>query len=473
MISLGRVPGPGNAAGRNRRWHLLWVGGLALSLAAAALFLNHRGHRLGSIAPLRPVSAKILPGVSMLAELGPSVVYVIETAKGLVLIDYGIDADAAPLKAKMARLGLDWKRVHAVLLTHAHGDQTGGAEHLRTAAGARIYAGRGDAGVPTDGASRRVAFFSVFHFPEHAIHPTTVDVELDGDEVLDFGDVRIRALATPGHTPGSTCYLMERNGLRILFSGDVITSLLGEPTNHTPLRNPLGTYQAYLPPRYRGDAAAYLDSLRRIRALPVPDLVLPGHPGSDSTPQSPQLSQKRWETMLDQGIREMTTLVARYQADGADFLDDRPKVLLKDLYYLGDFHGKAVYGLDTDDRFLVVTSAVASGLGDFVREGRKPAPPGAARADRNPPHVVRGVHPVHRHRHGRHPSVNRASRRQQSDVGRADVGTTVPGLKELEPRTLTPRLSARRATWARSRIRCRRARPSRRARGSPGRTGSR
>ncbi len=39
----------------------------------------------------------------------------------------------------------------------------------------------------------------------------------------------------------------------------------------------------------------------------------------------------------------METLVARFQADGANFLDDNPKRLLPDLYYLGDFKGAAVY----------------------------------------------------------------------------------------------------------------------------------
>ncbi len=211
--------------------------------------------------------------------------------------------------------------MRAVLLTHAHGDHCGGAEHLRTVLGAKVHAGRGDAAVLRAGGPRE-AFFSNFSMPNDNPHPTTVDLELKGGESIVSGNVRFLALATPGHTPGSICYLMEQPGLRVLFTGDVIGMLRGDEHSHSPEAKPVGTYSAYLPPRFRGDATAYLSSLRELRLLPVPDLVLPGHPRADPEPQSPCLSRQRWGELLDQGIRDMETLLARFQADGANFLDD-------------------------------------------------------------------------------------------------------------------------------------------------------
>jgi glyoxylase-like metal-dependent hydrolase (beta-lactamase superfamily II) len=145
---------------------------------------------------------------------------------------------------------------------------------------------------------------------------------------------------------------------------------------------PLGTYSAYLAPRYRGDAVTYLSSLRRLRALDVPDLVLPGHPRSDPTPQSPRLSPARWHDLLDRGIRDMETLVARLEADGADFLDGEPKTLLPGLDYLGDRGGRAVYGLSASSKLFLVDAPGGPGLLDFVRGrlrrlGREPAAPHA------------------------------------------------------------------------------------------------
>jgi glyoxylase-like metal-dependent hydrolase (beta-lactamase superfamily II) len=323
----------------------------------------------------------MLPGVYMLGGLSPSAAYAIETPEGLVLVDSGLESDASLLKSQLKTLELDWKQVRAVLITHAHLDHSGGAEHLRVEAGAKIYAGQGDAGVLKAGGPHD-AFFSAFALPGGRLHPTKVDVELKGGELMAFGDVRIRALATPGHTPGSMCYLLERADRRILFSGDVISSMLGDERSHVRIAQPLGTYSAYLPPRYRGDARTFLKSLRTLRAMPVPDLVLPGHPRADPTPQDPGLTQARWEQLLDRGIADMATLQARYDADGLDFLDGRPMRLLPDLYYLGDYRDAAIYGFFASSELIVVDAPGGPGLLPFIKGrlqelGLKPADPAA------------------------------------------------------------------------------------------------
>jgi glyoxylase-like metal-dependent hydrolase (beta-lactamase superfamily II) len=261
-------------------------------------------------APLVRAAAAVAPGVFLLGGLSPSAAYVIEVPEGLVLIDSGLDPDAARLKSQLAELRLDWTRVRMILLTHAHGDHSGGAEALRTATGARVYAGEGDVAVLRTGGPRE-AFFSTYHMPGQRTHPTTVDVSLKGGETIALGNARIQAIATPGHTPGSICYLLELGSLRALFAGDVIMMLRGDEKPRTELGKPLGTYSAYLAPRYRGDARASLASLRRLRALPVPDLVLPGHPGADVVPQSAGLTRERWESLLDAGIRDMERLSSR------------------------------------------------------------------------------------------------------------------------------------------------------------------
>ena len=324
---------------------------------------------------------RVAPGLYLMGSLSPSAVYVVETSDGLILVDSGLDRDAGPLKAEMAKLGLDWKRVRAILISHVHGDHSGGAEELRRATGAKVYAGEGDAQVLAAGGPRE-AFFSTFYMPDQPLHPTTVDVALKGGETIAVGDVRIQVLACPGHTPGSVCYLMERDNYRAFFAGDVIMMLRGDDLPRNALGKPLGTYSAYLSPRYRGDANAYLESLRRLRAMPVPDLVLPGHPAADVSPQSPCLSQERWQSLLAQGIDDLEKIVSRYAADGALFLDGTPKQLLSGLNYLGEFRGSAVFGFFASSRFFLVDAPGGPGLVDFVSErlrqlGRQPALPAA------------------------------------------------------------------------------------------------
>ncbi len=242
----------------------------------------------------------------------------------------------------------------------------------------------------------REAFYSTYYMPDNTLHPTTIDVPLKGGETLDFGDVRIGCLATPGHTPGSVCYLLERTNLRALFAGDVIMMLRGDEVPRSELGKPLGTYSAYLAPRYRGNAQDSLDSLRRLRGLLVPDLVLPGHPGADVTPQSPCLSQASWESLLVRGIRDMEVLLSRYKADGALFLDGIPKQLLPDLYYLGDFGGAAVYGFFASSRFFLIDAPGGPGLVEFVRTrlqqlGREPVAPTAVLLTSCSPQATAGL----------------------------------------------------------------------------------
>ncbi len=339
-----------------------WIAGLVVLLLGVCVYLGSHLWKVElKVALIDGSTTTVVPGVHLLGELGPAAAYVVETSDGLVLIDAGLESDAQSLKDEMGKLNLDWKKLRAILLTHVHGDHCGGAEQLRAETGARIHSGQGDAPLLIAGKPRD-AFFSTFKMPGHSPHPTTVDVALQGDETITFGDTRFQILNTPGHTTGSTCYLMERAGVRVLFSGDVIFRL-GE--------KPLGTYSTYLAPKYGGDARTYLASLRKLRALPVPDLVLPGHPKASRGPHSPRLGQQRWEEMLDEGIREMERLLARYDSTGATFLDGHPKRLLPDLYYLGDFQGSAIYGFVAASQLFIVDAPGGPGLNDFLTKQLK------------------------------------------------------------------------------------------------------
>ena len=46
------------------------------------------------------------------------------------------------------------------------------------------------------------------------------DFVLEDDDVIEVGRLRLRTIATPGHTPGSMCFLIE--GSPVLLSGDTL-----------------------------------------------------------------------------------------------------------------------------------------------------------------------------------------------------------------------------------------------------------
>ncbi len=303
----------------------------------------------------RPVT--IEPGLHLLGAMSPSVVYVVETPEGLILIDAGLESEHELLLQQFQFLGLDVRRLKLILVTHGHGDHYLGALGLQRLTGAKIHAGKGDSQVLRD-AGPREAVFSTFPMEDVPIHSTPVDVELVGGEVITLGDARLHVIATPGHTPGSVCYLLQRNGRTALFSGDTIMSIPGD----------LGTYSTYLPPRYRGDASDYLATFRELAQLPPPDLLLPGHPRTDLGTVSARISPQEWSSLLDRGILQMEQLTARYAADGRDFLDGNPKELLPGLYYLGDLQGEAVYCFAHQSSLVLIEAPGGPELPGFLSE---------------------------------------------------------------------------------------------------------
>src|SRR5262245_27591996 len=113
-----------------------WPSG-RLSLLIGAAVLLGSAYRSGFVADdltstgraplLVPSAMTIVSGTHLLGGLALPAAHAVEAAKGIVLVDSGLRADAGPLKAQLAGPGLDWRRVHAILLTHAHGVHTGGA----------------------------------------------------------------------------------------------------------------------------------------------------------------------------------------------------------------------------------------------------------------------------------------------------------------------------------------------------------
>ncbi len=131
--------------------------------------------------------------------------------------------------------------VRRVLTTHGHWDHIQAVEAVRNAGI--------DVGIAPDDASMLPAY----------------DFVIPDDEVIAIGDLRLRTIHNPGHTAGSTSFLLEEHP--VLFSGD--TLFPGGPGN-TSLAG--------------GNFEQIIDSIdRRLFTLP-PDLR--SSPATASTPPS-------------------------------------------------------------------------------------------------------------------------------------------------------------------------------------------
>jgi glyoxylase-like metal-dependent hydrolase (beta-lactamase superfamily II) len=105
------------------------------------------------------------------------------------------------------------------------------------------------------------------------------DVFLDDAEVIEVGHLRLHAIHTPGHTPGSICFLVE--GAPVLFSGD--TLFPGGPGN-TSFED--------------GDFPTIIQAIdTKLFTLPADTMVLPGH-GDDTTIGTERPHLQEW---IDRG----------------------------------------------------------------------------------------------------------------------------------------------------------------------------
>ena len=144
--------------------------------------------------------------------------------------DEVVIVDPGPDDAEHLQLVADVGRIALVLISHRHGDHTDGIDKLVELTGATVRAAgsgflRGLGGYLTDG------------------------------EVIDAAGLRIKVLATPGHTGDSLSFVLDD----AVLTADTV---LGRGTTVIDTDD--------------GSLADYLESLHRLRGL-GPRTVLPGH----------------------------------------------------------------------------------------------------------------------------------------------------------------------------------------------------
>ena len=139
------------------------------------------------------------------------------------------------------------RKVLAILLTHAHNDHIGAARAVAEAVDAPIYLHPDDL----------VLWEQVY--PD--VKP---DRYLADGDVFQVGGATLRALHTPGHSPGSTCFNLEDEGT--VFTGDTLFN-----------GGPGATGRSY------SDYPTILGSIRqRLLTLPAATVVRTGH-GDNTT----------------------------------------------------------------------------------------------------------------------------------------------------------------------------------------------
>jgi hydroxyacylglutathione hydrolase len=103
-------------------------------------------------------------------------------------------------------------KINRILLSHAHPDHINGLEELLEATDAAVFLHEEEVAYMKQVAAR---FGMSLDFMDR--HRLNFHADSDGEEI-DLGKLSLKFLHTPGHTPGSQCFLVEKS----LFSGDTL-----------------------------------------------------------------------------------------------------------------------------------------------------------------------------------------------------------------------------------------------------------
>ena len=205
-------------------------------------------------------------GAVGLSNAGDCHVYLVDAGDSLIMFDAGGGAETERILHNVKAEGLQPENISHILLTHAHRDHANGSNALTALLPDQSL---------TFATSEREAYFLAHGTPEElgldklgmghlprtvSYPPFEVNTMLADGEIITIGNCQIKAIYAPGHSPGCICYLVELNGCRILFCGDVIY--------HGGMIS-LGTWLG-------SDLQQYQQSIRKLGQLEI-DALMPGH----------------------------------------------------------------------------------------------------------------------------------------------------------------------------------------------------
>ena len=177
-----------------------------------------------------------------------------------------------------------------VLETHAHADHLSAADHIRRKTGAPVVIGAEITKV-------QEAFAPLFEADNVAAAGADFDRLVKDGEELPLGELSIRILHTPGHTPACVTYVIGDAA----FVGDTL------------FMPDYGTARADFP---GGDATTLYRSIRKILTLPPETRIFVGH---DYLPAG--RTEVAWETTVAQ--EKANNIHAHDGVEEADFVTMR------------------------------------------------------------------------------------------------------------------------------------------------------
>lgn len=126
-----------------------------------------------------------------------------EEAKEGCIVDPGGDADFIMEEVKKSNIAIKF-----ILLTHGHVDHVGAVSTIKNKLNIPVYISKEDKELMK---KNQMVFGEMWN-------ETAEDKEVKDGDILELGSLKIKCIATPGHTPGGMSFLVEN----VVFTGDTL-----------------------------------------------------------------------------------------------------------------------------------------------------------------------------------------------------------------------------------------------------------
>jgi metallo-beta-lactamase class B len=186
--------------------------------------------------------------------------YLVTSPQGHILIDSGVAANAVTIAGSIRKLGFRPADVKYLLTTQAHFDHVAAHAALKEMTAAQVVASEGDAPLLESGGKADYHFGADYNFP-----PVKVDRRVKQEDSVRVGDVVVTAHLTPGHTQGTTTWVMP-----IKAAGETLNVVFVGSTSVNPGVKLVGNT------KYPQIAEDYASSFVRLKGIDV-DVFLTAH----------------------------------------------------------------------------------------------------------------------------------------------------------------------------------------------------
>ena len=175
--------------------------------------------------------------------------FLVKDSDNYVAIDAGNDIKV--IKEELNKLNINTAKVVAVFLTHTDGDHVAALSLFKNAT---VYMSKDEEQMINGKTAKMMDFHNKILVTKYTL--------LDDQQTITIGNLKIKGIATPGHTPGSMSYLVND---KYLFVGDAFGIKNGKVDKPNEF--------------FSKDMKAAIKSFDKIKNLPDAEYIFTAHTG--------------------------------------------------------------------------------------------------------------------------------------------------------------------------------------------------